>query len=125
MPSITEDGAFTVIIEFDVDPTRQEQLVEAVADEVARTFPTHTGFLSASFHASLDGRRVVNYAQWTSREAWEQATSLSADDTTHVRGHTWLEQQSQHNPVAEILHRLEASTRSVDAFRVARVVESS
>jgi heme-degrading monooxygenase HmoA len=29
------------------------------------------GFVSANIHKSLDGKRVVNYAQWRSREDFE------------------------------------------------------
>lgn len=29
------------------------------------------GFISATIHRSLDGVRVVNYAQWKSKEAFE------------------------------------------------------
>ncbi|WP_341529300.1 hypothetical protein WKK05_08320 [Nostoc sp. UHCC 0302] len=32
------------------------------------------GFISASLHASLDGKRVINYVQWRSREEMEVAT---------------------------------------------------
>jgi hypothetical protein len=38
-------------------------------DEVMRHLP---GFVSASIHASLDGTRVVNYAQWRSREDFQR-----------------------------------------------------
>jgi hypothetical protein len=87
MPSISEDGPFTVIVELDVDPATVETLIAEVADEFTRTFPGRDGFISASFHASVDGRRVVNYAPWTSREAWERATSLSADHTARLEQH--------------------------------------
>lgn len=30
------------------------------------------GFVSANIHRSVDGTRVTNYAQWESREAFEQ-----------------------------------------------------
>lgn len=30
------------------------------------------GFISANFHKSLDGTKVVNYAQWKSKEAFEK-----------------------------------------------------
>jgi heme-degrading monooxygenase HmoA len=29
------------------------------------------GFVSANIHRSLDGKKVVNYAQWESKEAFE------------------------------------------------------
>jgi heme-degrading monooxygenase HmoA len=60
----------TLINVFTVDPADQQQLVElwqAATDEVMRRRP---GFISASIHRSLDGTKVVNYAQWESREAF-------------------------------------------------------
>ncbi len=29
------------------------------------------GFISANLHRSLDGTKVINYAQWASRDAFE------------------------------------------------------
>ena len=52
---------------FTVDPERQEELAELLiraTDETMRHIP---GFISASIHRSLDGTRVINYAQWRSR----------------------------------------------------------
>jgi quinol monooxygenase YgiN len=64
-------GVTTLINVFTVDPTRQQQLVDVLTQatqEVIRHLP---GFVSANIHASLDGTKVVNYAQWESREALE------------------------------------------------------
>lgn len=124
MPIITENGPFTVVVEFDVDPQVQQRLIEAVADQVDETFARVDGFISASFHASFDGRRVVNYAQWESRMAWERATTLDAENTAHTRGEEWLARRSHDNPVAAIPHELGATTRSVETFRVVRLVEA-
>jgi quinol monooxygenase YgiN len=60
---------------FEVEPARQSELVELLrrtTDEVMSHFP---GFISATFHASLDGTRVLNYAQWRSREDFEHMLS--------------------------------------------------
>jgi Antibiotic biosynthesis monooxygenase len=124
MPMITENGPFAVLVEFDVDPQVQQQLIEAVGDQVDETFARLDGFISASFHASFDGRWVVTYAQWESRMAWERATTLNAETTAHTRDEEWLAQRSHHNPVAAILHELGATTRSVEAFRVVRLGEA-
>ena len=58
----------TLINVFTVRPERQRDLVETLAhvtDEVMRQRP---GFISANIHASTDGNRVVNYAQWASAD---------------------------------------------------------
>lgn len=41
------------------------------------------GFVSANIHKSHDGRRVVNYAQWRSREDFE-AMLQNADARPHM-----------------------------------------
>ena len=66
----------TLINVFTVEPGNQGRLIEAwqrSTDEVIRHLP---GFVSANIHASLDGTKVVNYAQ---RESQESFTSMLAD----------------------------------------------
>ena len=60
----------TLINVFTVDPADQHRLVELwqrATDEVMRHLP---GFVSANVHRSLDGTKVVNYAQWESQDAF-------------------------------------------------------
>jgi heme-degrading monooxygenase HmoA len=62
--------AVALINVFTVDPAEQQQLVELwehATDAVMRHQP---GFISATIHRSLDGTKVINYAQWESREAF-------------------------------------------------------
>ena len=59
-----EEQVLTLVNVFTVDPARQQDLVDVLdeaTEEVMRHLP---GFISANIHASLDGTRVVNYAQW-------------------------------------------------------------
>jgi quinol monooxygenase YgiN len=61
----------TLVNVFTVDPGRQQALVEVLVratDDVMRHIP---GFVSANIHASTDGTRVVNYAQWESAAAFQ------------------------------------------------------
>ena len=73
MPQSTiQAGASTVTLinVFTVDPADQQRLVERwqqATDDVIRHQP---GFISANIHRSLDGTKVVNYAQWESQEAF-------------------------------------------------------
>ncbi|MFE3054834.1 antibiotic biosynthesis monooxygenase family protein [Nocardia sp. NPDC059239] len=62
MPIIRVDGTVTQINVFTVDPGQQQPLIDylARAAQVASEVP---GWISASLHRSLDGTRVVNYAQ--------------------------------------------------------------
>ena len=66
MPQIAEDGTFTQVVEFEVEPANQEALLAAIVAEVERWVRRRPGFVSSTFHASHDGRHVLNYAQWRS-----------------------------------------------------------
>lgn len=78
MPSISETSEiFTEIIIFTVEPKQQQELVDAIVGEVERWVRHRPGFVSSNFHKSLDGTRVVNYAQWTTSDAWQAFTQDS------------------------------------------------
>lgn len=64
MASIIEGDTFTQVVHFAVEPERQAELIEVITAEVERWVRHCPGFVSSSFHASLDGRHVLNYAQW-------------------------------------------------------------
>lgn len=68
----------TLINSFTVDPLRQAELIDILVratDEVMRHQP---GFVSANIHASVDGARVVNYAQWETEEAFQAMLDVPA-----------------------------------------------
>ena len=69
MPEIQPRGApVTQITVAEVeDGQHQDRLLE-VMTERARFMATQPGFVSISLHRSLDGKRVVNYVQWASRD---------------------------------------------------------
>jgi antibiotic biosynthesis monooxygenase (ABM) superfamily enzyme len=67
----TPSPTATLINVFVVEPDRQRELVdllERATTEVMRYLP---GFVSANIHASDDGARVVNYAQWATPAAYQ------------------------------------------------------
>jgi heme-degrading monooxygenase HmoA len=72
MSSIIDANApYVVLINmFTVTPERQEELVAALSKSTDETFTKIPGFVSANFHVSLDGTKVVNYAQWESEQAF-------------------------------------------------------
>jgi heme-degrading monooxygenase HmoA len=47
--------------------------IRTVMTERARFTARQPGFISISVHRSLDGRRIVNYVQWQSRELLQSA----------------------------------------------------
>jgi quinol monooxygenase YgiN len=61
----------TLINVFSVAPDRQQELASLLIEATEETMRHQPGFISASIHTSLDGRHVVNYAQWRSRDAFE------------------------------------------------------
>src|SRR5262245_25108783 len=72
MPKITKDEAVvTVINVFTVDPENQRRLLDLLATATEETISKMPGFISANFHKSLDGTRVVNYAQWATQQSVE------------------------------------------------------
>ncbi|WP_037317665.1 antibiotic biosynthesis monooxygenase [Amycolatopsis orientalis] len=76
-----EPGVLVVVsVEFDRADERQQRewvdLVFAALDSE----PTHApGGVSGFFHLSIDGRRMLNYAEWTSEEAHIAALEAPGD----------------------------------------------
>lgn len=62
MPTIRVGSAVTQINVFTVEPGAQQPLIDYLVG-AARVASEVPGWLSASLHRSLDGTRVVNYAQ--------------------------------------------------------------
>ncbi len=52
-------------------PENQQRLLDLLVGATGTVMNRLPGFVSANLHKSLDGTRVVNYAQWRSREAFE------------------------------------------------------
>jgi quinol monooxygenase YgiN len=65
----------TLVNVFTVASPRQEELVTALEKATSEVFVTMPGFISANLHVSLDGTRVINYAQWSSEQAYHDALS--------------------------------------------------
>jgi heme-degrading monooxygenase HmoA len=62
---ITPDREIVTLINvFSVEPGGQDKLIEILKDGTEKLFSKQPGYISASFHKSHDGRRVVNYGQW-------------------------------------------------------------
>jgi len=71
MPTIaTNNEVATVIIIFNVEPEKQQELLDTVA-EFVKTVNKQPGFVSANLHKSLDGLKVANYAQWKTIKDYE------------------------------------------------------
>ena len=58
----------TLVNVYEVEPARQAELARLLSDLTETSIGKQPGFVSVSVHSSLDGRHVVNYAQWASME---------------------------------------------------------
>lgn len=68
---------------FDVDgPERQRHFIDEVF-AMTKDVPPMPGSIAAHFHASTDGTRVLNYAEWTDEQA--HLDMVTADDPQGIR----------------------------------------
>ena len=73
MPQIHSDNSLvTQITVVDSDPDKQAEALSVMVDR-ARYMAKQPGCVSISLHRSLDGKRIVNYIQWQSREQLQSA----------------------------------------------------
>lgn len=70
---------------FTVKPGQADELVRVLADATSQSIQHVPGFISASLHVSLDRTKVVNYAQWRSKEDFERMRS-SDSVKQHTKG---------------------------------------
>ncbi len=73
MPHIrTHNQPVTQITVIEPEPGKQAE-ASSLMTERARFMARQPGFISVSLHRSLDGRRIVNYFQWQSRDLLQSA----------------------------------------------------
>lgn len=63
-------GDLIVMVTFDVEEGKQQELVDIVAPQIAAWVVDKPGYISSVFQNSLDGTRVINYSRWASSEAF-------------------------------------------------------
>ncbi len=86
MPTIAKhNDVVTVIFSFAVELERQQELVDMMIDALETTTKHQPGFVSASFHKSLDGVRVFNYAQWRTQAEYEAFAQSPQDQAIGVK----------------------------------------
>jgi predicted enzyme related to lactoylglutathione lyase/quinol monooxygenase YgiN len=79
-----KDGYLTFINTFTVEPDNAERLLQALRDATEAIFRHQPGFISANLHISRDRRRVLNYAQWRSKDDYI-AMSKEPEIQTHMK----------------------------------------
>lgn len=84
-----------VDVEFEgPDPDRQRAWVDAVLEALESEPPPHPGGIGGHFHLSTDGTRVLNYAEWESARAHQEAMAapgagIGSDTDRWKRVQTW------------------------------------
>ena len=85
MPKITvQNGLITQINVFDIRPGMQIDLLDLLAQAAESCRDAIPGWVSASLHLSLDGTRLVNYAQAEDEAAMRRVFE-------HLTDGGWLE----------------------------------
>ena len=73
MPHIrTDNQPVTQITVIEPEPGKQAEALSLMTER-ARFMARQPGSISISLHRSLDGRRIVNYIQWQSRDLLQSA----------------------------------------------------
>ena len=79
MPKIIAgNGIVTQVNVFTALPNQQQALIDLLVEAANWARPT-PGWMSASLHRSLDGTRVVNYAQCRDMASWEAVMARLRD----------------------------------------------
>ena len=66
---------YPVIVVFQVEPTQQQELLSNIVEYMEGYVKHQPGFISSSLHKSVDGTRVINYAQWESPDFFQASIS--------------------------------------------------
>lgn len=80
-PDAREPGCVVIVdVEFDgADKARQRDWVDGVFEALGTDPAPAPGGISAHFHVSTDGTRVLNYAEWVSAQAHIDALAAAGD----------------------------------------------
>ena len=72
MPTISKGRTpLTLINVFTVAPEKQHELIELLTNVTEHHVRHHKGFISASLHRGIEGKKVTMYAQWASIDDYE------------------------------------------------------
>jgi quinol monooxygenase YgiN len=68
---VADTPTLTLCNVFITTPETQQELIDILSKATTDVMSKRPGFISANLHASTDGLRVVNYAQWESNESFQ------------------------------------------------------
>jgi Antibiotic biosynthesis monooxygenase len=94
-PDAPVPGCIVIVsVEFDGrDEQRQKRWVDTVFEALEAETELHPGGISGHFHISVDGTRVLNYAEWVDEEAHRDAIERSGQGAIGS-GSKWRQVQS-------------------------------
>lgn len=61
------DGTFAMVNVFDVEPDKQQELAQVLSESAEKFIRHRPGCISVNILSSIDGKRVVYFAQWRSK----------------------------------------------------------
>ena len=97
----------TLVNVFTVKPENQEKLVTLLTDATEQVMRSLPGFVSANIHKSVDGKKVVNYAQWKTEDDF-QAMKKNPEAQSHMKAVADL---AEFDPiVCEVVESISADT---------------
>lgn len=115
MATITKDNQVVTLINvFTVEPENQQGLIDMLVEATEKTIKDFPGFVSANIHKSADGVRVVNYAQWRSREDFE-AMLKNPEAQVHIK--PILEIAQSDARLYQVVEALSASSKGAAGAR--------
>lgn len=79
----------TMINVFAVAPDNQQQLIDLLVEGAERVMAKKPGYVSGHVHRSLDGTKVVVYAQWRSREDFQALGQTPRPPRTWAASERW------------------------------------
>lgn len=90
VPTLRPGCVVFVTIDFDgPDGGRQRRWIDAVVAALAAEPEPAAGLIAAHFHASTDGTRVLNYAEWASAQAHRDALESGPDGVGQAELPEW------------------------------------
>jgi quinol monooxygenase YgiN len=97
------DSPVTLINVFDVEPSKQQELVDLLTEGTEYVMRHRRGFVSVNLLTSNDGTRVVNDAQWHSLED-VMATMADPDAQAYARRAAELANATPHVYTVAAVH---------------------
>jgi heme-degrading monooxygenase HmoA len=101
----TSADLITLVNVFTVEPANQERLARLLQEATEHAIKHLLGFISANIHKSLDGTRVVNYAQWRTEEDFE-AMFRNPEASKHIQEAYKIAQVDPHLYKVESVHHI-------------------